>query len=135
MSAGLLDRGHLTLRDREIAIDRTTAICGSEYEWGVHITFFAEKVGLTPVQISQTAGDVSDGAGWSSRDKLIMRLMDSLHQRATIDDALWSELADEFSEGAIMELLMLAGFYHTVSYLTNGLRLPLEEWAARFPEE
>jgi len=134
MSAGLLDRGHLSLRDREIAIDRTTAICGSEYEWGVHITFFAEKVGLTPDQVSQTTRDVSDAAGWSPRDLLIIRLMDSLHQTATIEDALWDDLAAEFSEGALMELLMLAGFYHTVSYLTNGLRLPLEDWAARFPD-
>ncbi len=28
---------------------------------------------------------------------------------------------------------MLAGFYRTVSYLTNGLRLPSEPYAARFP--
>jgi len=28
---------------------------------------------------------------------------------------------------------MLAGFYRTVSYLTNVLRLPLEPDAARFP--
>jgi hypothetical protein len=31
-----------------------------------------------------------------------------------------------------MEVLMLAGFYRTVSYLTNALRLPLEDYAARF---
>ena len=40
-AAGLLDRGHLTLRQREIVIDRTTALCGSEYEWGVHVALFA----------------------------------------------------------------------------------------------
>ena len=28
---------------------------------------------------------------------------------------------------------MLAGFYRTVSYLTNVLRLPLEDFARRFP--
>jgi hypothetical protein len=28
---------------------------------------------------------------------------------------------------------MLAGFYRTVSYLTNTLRLPLETFAKRFP--
>jgi hypothetical protein len=28
---------------------------------------------------------------------------------------------------------MLAGFYRTVSYLTNALRLPMESFAARFP--
>jgi hypothetical protein len=34
---------------------------------------------------------------------------------------------------ALVEVLMLAGFYRTVSYLTNALRLPLESDAARFP--
>jgi hypothetical protein len=29
---------------------------------------------------------------------------------------------------------MLAGYYRTVSYLTNALRLPLETYGARFPE-
>src|SRR5271154_4390978 len=41
-SGGLLDRGHLTLRQREIVIDRTTALCRSEYEWGVHVAIFGE---------------------------------------------------------------------------------------------
>ena len=36
-NSGLLDRGHLTIRQREIVIDRVTATCGAEYEWGVHI--------------------------------------------------------------------------------------------------
>ena len=31
-AGGLLDRGHLTLRQREVVIHRTTARCGSEYE-------------------------------------------------------------------------------------------------------
>jgi hypothetical protein len=30
--------------------------------------------------------------------------------------------------------MLLCGFYRTVSYLANGLRLPLEEKAARFPQ-
>ena len=27
-------------------IDRTTALCGADYEWGVHIAVFAEKAAL-----------------------------------------------------------------------------------------
>jgi hypothetical protein len=38
-----------------------------------------------------------------------------------------------FGDAAIIEIVMLAGFYRTVSYLTNVLRLPLEHYAARFP--
>src|SRR5215510_9105900 len=55
MGGGLLDRGHLTLRQREIVIDRVTARCGSEYEWGVHVSAFAAAVGLTEAQIEPLA--------------------------------------------------------------------------------
>jgi hypothetical protein len=60
-------------------------------------------------------------------------LCDSLHDGCTIDDDLWSALTARFDDGAMLELLMLCGFYRTVSYLANALRLPLEEGAARFP--
>jgi hypothetical protein len=30
--------------------------------------------------------------------------------------------------------MVLAGLYHTVSFVSNGVRLGLEESAARFPE-
>jgi hypothetical protein len=39
MAGGLLDRGSLTLRERELVIDRTCFRCGSEYEWGVHVVW------------------------------------------------------------------------------------------------
>jgi hypothetical protein len=35
--------------------------------------------------------------------------------------------------GAIFEIILLCGFYRTVSYIANGLDLPLEAKAARFP--
>jgi hypothetical protein len=56
-----------------------------------------------------------------------------LHHTCDIDDELWQGLRCNLSEGALIELLMLAGFYRMVSYLTNALRLPLESYAARFP--
>ena len=40
-AGSLLDRGPLSLREREIVIDRTCALTGCEYEWGVHISTFA----------------------------------------------------------------------------------------------
>src|SRR5689334_3763944 len=50
-AGGLLEKGHLTLREREIVIHRVTALCGSEYEWGVHVAFFARRVGLDDAQL------------------------------------------------------------------------------------
>ena len=42
-AGGLLDKGPLSLRQREIVIDRTTARLGCEYEWGVHVALFAGR--------------------------------------------------------------------------------------------
>jgi alkylhydroperoxidase family enzyme len=132
-AGGLLDRGHLTLRQRELVIDRTTALCGSEYEWGVHVAIFGERAGIDRAQTDSLVRGAPDDACWSDADRDLLRFCDALHSDCTIDDPLWQRLAAQFSDEALLELLLLAGFYRTVSYLTNALRLPLESSAARFP--
>ncbi len=133
-AAGLLDKGTLSLRQREIVIDRTTALCRSEYEWGVHVAVYAAPAGLTEEQVLSTASGSAGDACWSDEDRLLIRLCDALHLTCDIDDDLWRALHHAFSENAILEMLMLAGFYRSVSYLTNALRLPLEPMGARFPQ-
>src|SRR5271155_5934875 len=49
-AGSLLDRGPVSLRHREIVIDRTCARWGGGYELGVHLAFFGERVGLTEEQ-------------------------------------------------------------------------------------
>lgn len=132
-SAGLLDRGNLTLRQRELVIHRTTALCGSEYEFGVHAAVFAAHAGIDDTQLRSLAHGGPDDSCWPDDERVVLALCDSLHARCTVDDALWQQLAAAFSPEAILELLMVAGFYRTVSYLTNALDLPLEPDAARFP--
>ena len=133
-AGSLLDRGPLTLRQREIAIDRTCARCHCAYEWGVHVAFFAERARLTPEQVHATVqGDANDQA-WAGEEQLIVRLMDELHDTSNISDETWQSLAGAFSVEQIFELIALAGFYHTVSFFANGLKLPLEAQATQFPE-
>lgn len=132
-AGGLLERGHLTLRQREVVIHRTTALNRSEYEWGVHVALFAARVQLTPEQLHSTVHGGPADACWSDEDRELLHLCDALHACSTLDDALWQQLRQRFSEAAMLELLLLAGFYRTVSYLTNALQLPLESGAARFP--
>jgi alkylhydroperoxidase family enzyme len=133
MAGGLLDPGHLTLRQREIVIDRVTALCGSEYEWGVHIAFFAKRAGLDENQVASTVKRGKDDPVWSDEDRALLAACDQLHQNCDIDDETWQNLRQRFSEEALLEILMLAGYYRTVSYITNAVRLPLESHAARFP--
>jgi alkylhydroperoxidase family enzyme len=132
MAGGLLDRGSITLRERELMIDRTCARCGSEYEWGVHVAFFADKVGFTPAQVAATAG--IDHAALPECERLLLRLADELHDRAQVSDTLWAALRAHWSETQLIELIALAGFYHLISFLTNALRIPPETYGARFPD-
>jgi alkylhydroperoxidase family enzyme len=132
-SGGLIDRGHLTLRQREIVIDRVTARCGSEYEWGVHVAFFADRAGLRAEHLQSIVHGGARDSCWSNAEKLLLRLCDELHETATVSDQLWQDLRGTYSEAALLELLMLAGQYRMISYLTNALRLPMEDFAARFP--
>ena len=62
-----------------------------------------------------------------------MQLDELLHETSTIDDPLWSEVSGMFEDEQILELVMLVGFYHMVSFIVNAARLPLEPYGARFP--
>src|SRR5580692_12044218 len=53
-AGSLLDRGPLSLREREIVIDRTTALTNCEYEWGVHVAIFAGPAHLTEEEVRAT---------------------------------------------------------------------------------
>ena len=48
-----------------------------------------------------------------------------------MSDALWQELAREWSDEQLLELLVLAGWYRAISYVCNAARVPREDWAAR----
>jgi hypothetical protein len=133
-AASLLDRGPVSMRHREIVIHRTCARCLCAYEWGVHVTFFSSRVNLTPEQVRATVIGDADDPAWDDEERLLIRLVDELHDSSGISDELWTQLHGAFSVDQILELIALVGFYHTVSFFANGLRLPLEPYGAPFPE-
>jgi alkylhydroperoxidase family enzyme len=133
LGAGILGHGTVTTREREIVIDRTCARAGAEYEWGVHAVAFGGAAGLTQAQLAATAAPRADEPTWSERDRLLLRLADELHESATVSDALWSGLRENWTPPQILELLVIAGWYRLLSYVINGARIEREPWAARFP--
>jgi len=129
----LLDRGPLTLREREIVIDRTCALNACEYEWGVHVTAFAKAADLTDEEVRATVHGGADAPCWSDDEQAMLVAVEALHHRATLSDTEFAALRAHYDDGKILEIIQLCGFYRTVSYLASGLALPLEPNAARFP--
>jgi alkylhydroperoxidase family enzyme len=124
----------LSIREREVLLHRVTARCGCEYEWGMRVHYFADEAGLTAAQVHATVHGDAESSCWEGNDALLIRLADELHDTCTIGDDLWPRLQAAFSDEAILELLLLAGYYRSVGYIANGLRLPLEpNVSRRFP--
>jgi alkylhydroperoxidase family enzyme len=134
LGGSLLERGPLTLREREIVIDRTCALNACEYEWGVHVAIFAAPAGLSDEQVRATVHGDARSSCWAPAEQALIAAVDALHHRATLDDEEFAALSAHYDEAKILEIIMLCGAYRTISYLANGLGLPLEENAARFPE-
>jgi alkylhydroperoxidase family enzyme len=133
MAGGLLDKGTLTLRQRELVIDRACALCACEYEWGVHVALFGERVGFGAGERHAIVHDGPDSAVWDEDERLILNLVDSLHATARVPADLWAKLAAVFTAEQLIELMVLTGLYHMVSFVANGLELAPEDFAPRFP--
>jgi len=133
MAGGLLDRGSISLRQRELMILRTTARCGAEYEWGVHAAAFGAKAAWTPSELRASVHGAAEDPAWAPDERLIVRLADALHDANDVDDALWKDLRGAFGDEQLIELVMLAGLYHAVSFTLRAFRVPLEPSASRFP--
>jgi alkylhydroperoxidase family enzyme len=132
-AGSLLDGGPLSLREREIVIDRTCALTKCEYEWGVHVVIFAKAAGFSDKQVKATVLEGADAECWSAHEQALIAAVDALHHRATLSDSEFAVLSAHYDDPKIFEIILLCGFYRTVSYLANGLDLPLEDAAARFP--
>jgi alkylhydroperoxidase family enzyme len=117
----------LSLRHRELVIDRTTARCGAEYEWGIHIAVFAAKAELTPDQVrSLTAGRPDDPCWTDPADVAVLRAVDALHDRCDLTQQEWDALVGAVGEDGALDLMLVSGWYHAISYVARATRLPSE---------
>jgi alkylhydroperoxidase family enzyme len=125
----------LSLRQREIVIDRVCARLACEYEWGVHVAFFAAKAALSDEQVrSLTIGSSSDPCWTDPVERALIGAVDELVDTAVIADERWAELASHLTEPQLLDLTMLAGWYHAIAFTARSSGVPLEEWAPRFAD-
>jgi len=121
---GKLMAGRLPPRDRELAVLRTGWRCRAEYEWGQHV-LIARSVGVTDDEIARVKVG-PETPGWDPFDAALLRAADELHDDACLSDATWQVLAGRYDERQLIELLLLIGQYHLVSFALNSLGVPRE---------
>lgn len=127
---GKLLAGKLPARERELLVLRTGWRCRAEYEWGQHV-LVGLAAGLTDDEIARIK-DGSDAPGWDAFDATLLRAADELHDDACLTDATWAALADRYDERQLIEVPMLVGHYHLVSFTLNSLGVQREPGIAGF---
>ena len=123
-SGKLLAGGRLPARDREILILRTGWRCQAPYEWAQHVVI-GRAAGLAAddfVLLGAEAVPVGTD-GW---DALLVRAADELHADACLSDATWAALGARYDERQLIEVPMVVGLYHQVSFVLNSLGVPLD---------
>ncbi len=133
MGSYILGRGLVDPDQRELLILRVTALCGAEYEWGVHAVGMSPRSGLSQECIDATVhGDAADES-WSPEQSLLIRFADELHATSTVSEGLWAGMRECWNEEQLLELVLIVGFYHLVSYTVNAVRVEAEPWSRSFP--
>jgi alkylhydroperoxidase family enzyme len=136
LGSGLLAKGSLPPRVRELLVLRTSARTGNRYEWGVHAAAFAAQVGLEAAVVDRTVtaspSDVARGDD-DDDDAVALRFADELHDHGAPSDAAFEAARARWGEKGALEMAAVVGFYHLIAFLVGTARVADEPWAAPFP--
>lgn len=128
-AGGLMPGGKLPRRDSELVILRVAHNSACDYEWGHHERL-GQRAGLSAAEVERVRSG-PDAAGWSARQRLLLRACDEMHAEGEIGDALWTELAAELDERLLIELCLLIGHYEMLAMTLKSLRVQPEAPAGR----
>lgn len=124
----------LTLRERELIILRVTANLDCEYEWGVHVAAFARKAGFSDAEVTATTPSNTRTPAWSDAERLLLDVIDQLCAGGHLRGSTLEGFREQWNLEEQLEILALAGNYHTVAFVANAAMLDPEPFAVRFPQ-
>ena len=110
-------------RDRQVICLRMLRRCGDVYEHTHHITI-SRRAGLTDQEIADMSA--GEGAALTDHDRLVLRAVEELARDQSVADDTWAALSHCYDRAQMMELVFLAGCYHTMAMLTKSFGMQLE---------
>jgi hypothetical protein len=102
-----------------------TALCGSEYEWGVPYRLLCGTGPALTINRSRRPSK-EEPSIQSGAMRIAYCSPFATSCRRDNDDQNWLALRRSFADQALREMLLLAGYNRTISYVSDALRLPLE---------
>jgi alkylhydroperoxidase family enzyme len=131
LGGGLLAKGSLPERERELVILRVGWNARSVYEFGQH-TLIGRRAGLSDAEIAAVC-EVGDHQ-WPPGDHLLLTMVDELCADDCVSDDTWAALAERWTPAELVELVVCAGFYRLVSGFLNSFGVERDEGVPGWPE-
>ncbi|MCX5085804.1 carboxymuconolactone decarboxylase family protein [Streptomyces sp. NBC_00401] len=119
----LTHQGTLAMRDRELAILRTSHRLGCDFVRARHEEH-ARLAGLTTADVAATASPALSPHRWHPADLAVLRTADLLADHAELPEALWQELAERLRAEQLVELLLVIGQCAMACTTLNTLGTP-----------
>ena len=126
LGAAILGQGELDPRRRELAILRTAAATGAEYEWIQHEAI-ARGVGATDDQIDAVRRGVLHSDAFDDDDRLVLNCAEELLRDDGIRETTFAAVKERLSDREIVELILAVGYYRMLAGLMNSVAIDLDE--------
>jgi AhpD family alkylhydroperoxidase len=126
LGGAILGQGELDPRRRELAILRTAAVTGAEYEWVQHDAI-ARGVGADEAQIAAVRTGELESDALDDGDRLVLRATDELLRDDGIGEATFAAARERLSDRALVELILAVGYYRMLAGLMNSVAIDLDE--------
>ena len=65
---------------------------------------------------------------------MLLEVIDALHDESTLDDDLAERAAEHLTTPQLLDVYLLAGWYHGISYVANAAAVELEPGTPRFSD-
>ncbi len=109
-----LARGALTRMLCELAILRTAALLGSEYELAPH-RLLAAEMGIDAGSVEAASQSEGSSPTWGSPEVALMALVGEVVRLEAVTDATWTTACAQLGETAAVEAVLLVGFYRMLA--------------------
>lgn len=117
----LMPGGRLPRRETELVILRVAHLrdCGYEFE---HHVKLGRRAGVTATDVGRVQ-EGPDAAGWSGRERALLRAVDAMVRERDLDDETWTQLRAHLDEALAVEFLLLVGHYEMLATFINTVRI------------
>jgi len=122
LGAALRYQGQLSGRARELAILTVAARNDSAFEWQSHVGI-ARNLGITDDVIDAIAGGVEPSVLADPVERTVVSATTSLVAGSELTDGEYEELARLIGEEAVIELVVLVGYYELLARLLRVFRV------------